>query len=45
MELVERFGHRVITLDEGKLDSDINLESAAADFEDAAAENIGGENE
>ena len=43
MDLVERFGHRVITLDGGKLDSDINLESAAADFEDA--ENIGGENE
>ena len=45
MELVERFGNRVITLDEGKLGSDINLESAAADFEDAAAVNIGGENE
>ena len=43
MDLVERFGHRVITLEGGKLDSDINLESAAADFEDA--ETIGGENE
>ena len=43
MDLVERFGHRVITLDGGKLGSDINLESAAADFEDA--ENTGGENE
>ena len=43
MDLVERFGHRVITLDGGKLDSDINLESAVADFEDS--ENTGGENE
>ncbi len=43
MELVERFGHRVITLDEGKLGSDINIQSAAAQFEDA--EYTGGENE
>ena len=43
MELVERFGHRVITLDEGKIGSDINIETAAAEFEDA--ENTGGENE
>lgn len=43
MELVERFGHRVITLDEGKIGSDINIQSAAAEFEEA--ENTGGENE
>lgn len=43
MELVERFGKRVITLDAGRIDSDINIESAAAQFEDA--ENMGGKNE
>jgi ABC-type methionine transport system ATPase subunit len=43
MELVERFGHRVITLEEGKLNSDISIECAAADFEDA--DPMGGDNE
>ena len=43
MDLVERFGHRVITLEEGKLNSDISIECAAADFEDANP--MGGDNE
>ena len=43
MNLVEQFGHRVITLDGGKLDSDISIHTAAAEFE--SAENMGGENE
>ena len=43
MDLVERFGHRVITLDDGKLDSDVNIHSAISEFE--TPEENGGLNE
>lgn len=43
MELIERFGKRVITLDGGKICSDICMDAVASGFVDA--ENVGGENE